>query len=114
MLDFRKLWDEALTFDEFVAACKAEHCGLWQGVYNLARVPEWALAAVSPRDAAQAAGDCGRLVRGRVEYCADPRAICRPGSRARAPSHHAGQVSRGHGPVSDQRLALDPDRDRAR
>jgi thioredoxin family protein len=48
MLDFRKLWDEALTFDAFVAACKAEHCGLWQGVYNLARVPEWALAAVPP------------------------------------------------------------------
>jgi DNA-binding transcriptional LysR family regulator len=48
MLDFRKLWDEALTFDKFVAACKAEHCGLWQGVYNLARVPDWALGAVSP------------------------------------------------------------------
>ena len=46
MLDFRKLWDEALTFDAFAAACKAEHCGLWQGVYKLARVPDWALAAV--------------------------------------------------------------------
>src|SRR3954465_14218059 len=46
MLDFRKLWDEALTFDAFVAACKAEHCGLWQGVYKLARVPEWAGNAV--------------------------------------------------------------------
>jgi hypothetical protein len=48
MQEFRKLWDEALTFDAFVAACKAEHCGLWQGVYNLARVPDWALAAVPP------------------------------------------------------------------
>lgn len=48
MLDFRKLWDEALTFEEFVAACKAEHCGLWQAVYNLARVPDWALVAVTP------------------------------------------------------------------
>jgi Thioredoxin len=48
VMEFRKLWDEALTFDGFVAACKAEHCGLWQGVYNLARVPEWALAAVPP------------------------------------------------------------------
>jgi len=48
MLDFRKLWDEGLTFDAFVAACKAQFCGLWQGVYNLARVPDWALAAVSP------------------------------------------------------------------
>jgi hypothetical protein len=46
MLDFRKLWQEALTFDLFVASCKAEQCGLWQGVYNLARVPDWALNAV--------------------------------------------------------------------
>ncbi|HEY3013358.1 MAG TPA: thioredoxin family protein [Gemmatimonadales bacterium] len=46
MLDFRKLWDQALTFDDFVAACKAEYCGLWQGIYNLARVPAWAREAV--------------------------------------------------------------------
>lgn len=46
MLDFKKLWEQALTFDAFVAACKAEHCGLWQGIYKLARIPEWALAAV--------------------------------------------------------------------
>lgn len=46
MLDFKKLWDQALTFEAFVASCKAEHCGLWQGIYNLARVPQWALDAV--------------------------------------------------------------------
>jgi DNA-binding transcriptional LysR family regulator len=46
MLDFKRLWDEALTFDGFVAACKAEHCGLWEGLYKLARVPDWALAAL--------------------------------------------------------------------
>ena len=46
MLDFRKLWQEALTFEAFVASCKAEQCGLWRGVYNLARVPDWALNAV--------------------------------------------------------------------
>jgi hypothetical protein len=46
MLDFRKLWDQGLTFEKFVASCKAEHCGLWQGIYNLARVPEWARSAV--------------------------------------------------------------------
>ncbi|HEV7366739.1 MAG TPA: thioredoxin family protein [Gemmatimonadales bacterium] len=46
MLDFRKLWDQGLTFEKFVASCKAEHCGLWQGIYNLARVPEWGRAAV--------------------------------------------------------------------
>lgn len=46
MLDFKALWDKALTFDAFVKACKAEYCGLWQGIYNLARIPDWALAAV--------------------------------------------------------------------
>lgn len=46
MLDFRNLWEQALAYDAFVASCKAEHCGLWEGVYSLARIPEWALAAV--------------------------------------------------------------------
>jgi hypothetical protein len=50
MLDFRAIWDKAFTFEAFVAACKAEHCGLWQGIYNLARIPAWALSAV-PADA---------------------------------------------------------------
>jgi hypothetical protein len=45
-LDFKELWDKAITFDAFVASCKAEHCGLWQGIYNLSRVPDWALAAI--------------------------------------------------------------------
>jgi hypothetical protein len=46
MLDFKKLWKQALTFEAFVASCKAEHCELWQGIYKLAQIPEWALAAV--------------------------------------------------------------------
>ncbi len=46
MLDLKKLWEKAQSFDAFVASCKAEHCGLWRGLYNLARVPDWALAAV--------------------------------------------------------------------
>jgi len=46
MLDFRKLWQDGLSFEAFVASCKAQHCGLWQGVYNLARVPDWARSAV--------------------------------------------------------------------
>jgi hypothetical protein len=46
MLDFKKLWEQALPFEDFVTACKAEHCGLWQGVYKLARIPEWARDAV--------------------------------------------------------------------
>jgi thioredoxin-like negative regulator of GroEL len=46
MLDFKGLWGQALTFEAFVASCEAEHCGLWEGIYKLARVPEWAAAAV--------------------------------------------------------------------
>ena len=46
MLDFKTLWGKGLTFEAFVASCKAEHCGLWQGVYNLARIPAWAREAV--------------------------------------------------------------------
>ena len=46
MLDFKALWDQALPFESFAASCKAEHCSLWQGLYDLARIPEWALAAV--------------------------------------------------------------------
>src|SRR5688500_9566819 len=45
MLDFRKLWDQAFSFEDFVTACKAEHCGLWQGMYKLARIPAWAREA---------------------------------------------------------------------
>jgi hypothetical protein len=48
MLDFKALWNQALTFDSFVTSCKAEHCGLWQGIYNVARIPAWAAAAVPP------------------------------------------------------------------
>ena len=48
MLDLKSLWNKALTFDAFVAECKAEHCGLWQGLYQLARIPVWALEAVPP------------------------------------------------------------------
>jgi hypothetical protein len=46
MLDFRKLWEQALTYDAFLASCRAEHCGLWLGVYRLAQIPQWARVAV--------------------------------------------------------------------
>jgi hypothetical protein len=63
MLDFKPIWEQAATFEEFVASCKVEHCGLWQGVYRLARVPEWARNAVpegSPRKLLVIAEDwCG-------------------------------------------------------
>ena len=46
MLDLRKLWEDALTYDAFLASCKSEDCGLWLGVYRLAKIPEWARVAV--------------------------------------------------------------------
>lgn len=64
MLDFRAIWGRALTFDAFVAACKAEHCGLWQGIYRLARIPPWAPAAVP-------AGEKRRLLVIAEDWCGD-------------------------------------------
>jgi hypothetical protein len=46
MLDFKSVWNRAQTFNTFVAGCRAEHCGLWKSIYNLARVPESAASAV--------------------------------------------------------------------
>ncbi len=47
MPDFRNLWNAAQTFDAFVAP-SSKHKALWQGIYRIARVPEWATAAVPP------------------------------------------------------------------
>ncbi len=51
MLDFQQLWNQALSYDDFVAASDLKHRGLWHGLHRLARIPGWALAAV-PADAA--------------------------------------------------------------
>ena len=47
MPDFRELWDLALPYERFVAASE-HHRGLWEGIYRLMRVPEWAFQAVPP------------------------------------------------------------------
>ena len=39
------LWENALTFDAFLAA-STKHKGLWEGLYAIARIPDWAAAAV--------------------------------------------------------------------
>jgi len=44
-LDFRALWEEALPYEEFVAAA-AQHHALWRGVYRLAEIPDWVGDAV--------------------------------------------------------------------
>jgi hypothetical protein len=47
MKDFRSLWSGALTFEQFLAASAPQHTGLWEGIYNLARLPDWSLDAVA-------------------------------------------------------------------
>lgn len=39
MLDFRTLWDGALTFERFVEESAPQHREMWQAVHRLARVP---------------------------------------------------------------------------
>lgn len=48
-LDFAKIWEGALTFDQFVALARPEHQALWQGIYRHARSPEWAAELVNGR-----------------------------------------------------------------
>ena len=45
MNDFQTLWQSALLFEDFVAASE-QHKGLWQGIYRIVRVPDWAFQAV--------------------------------------------------------------------
>jgi hypothetical protein len=41
MLDFRTLWEQALTFEAFLAV-STKHKGLWEGIYGITRLPPWA------------------------------------------------------------------------
>ena len=43
---FASLWDDALTFDAFLAG-STQHRELWSGVYRTAQVPAWATEAAS-------------------------------------------------------------------
>ena len=45
MTNFAALWDQALPFQEFVAASEKQK-GLWEGLHHIAVVPDWAIAAV--------------------------------------------------------------------
>jgi hypothetical protein len=46
-VDFAALWEQALTYEAFVAAGE-QHRNLWEGIYRLMRVPDWAFQAVPP------------------------------------------------------------------
>jgi hypothetical protein len=63
MLDFRTLWDRALTYPAFLAA-STKHKGLWEGIYSIARLPEWAVRAFPP-------GVRHRLLVIAEEWCGD-------------------------------------------
>jgi hypothetical protein len=45
MTDFKALWAMALPYQGFVAASD-QHKGLWEGIYRIVRVPDWAFQAV--------------------------------------------------------------------
>lgn len=62
-LDFRSLWDHAIPYAQFTREAK-KNCGLWAGVYRLARIPGWALA-----DARASAGS--RLLVIAEDWCGD-------------------------------------------
>lgn len=47
MLDFKSLWDIALPYEAFLAA-STKHRGLWEGIFKIARVPDWARMALPP------------------------------------------------------------------
>lgn len=44
-MDFSAFWNIALPYTDFVAASELKHRGLWEGLYRLAQVPGWAVAA---------------------------------------------------------------------
>jgi hypothetical protein len=63
MPDFKAMWDQAMTFDEFLQA-STEHRGLWEGVHRLARIPDWARLPVPE-------GEKRRLLVLAEDWCGD-------------------------------------------
>ena len=48
MLDFTNLWQRAISYHAFLEA-SGSHRGLWEGLYRLARIPDWAQSAGEER-----------------------------------------------------------------
>ena len=47
-MNFAALWSGAMTFDAFLAAI-GSHRALWEGLYRLARIPEWTTGELAGR-----------------------------------------------------------------
>src|SRR5215213_453413 len=47
-LDYRKYWDAAFPWSDYLAREVREHPELWNGVWQRARVPEWAREEAAP------------------------------------------------------------------
>ncbi len=63
-LDFRSVWTEALSYQQFVEESKKNR-GLWEGVYRTARIPEWAFGLACER------GKTARLLVIVEDWCGD-------------------------------------------
>jgi len=64
-VNFQELWPAGMTYPQFVEAANPIHRGLWESVYRLAKVPEWAMVAghAEPRNFLALAEDwCGDAV----------------------------------------------------
>jgi hypothetical protein len=62
MPDFRRLWDEALTYEAFIGS-STKNVPLWEAVHRLSRLPAWAGAPERPLHLLVLAEDwCGDAV----------------------------------------------------
>jgi hypothetical protein len=50
VLNFVELWRKAISYQEFLEG-SGSHRALWEGLYRLARIPDWAMtmAGAQPR-----------------------------------------------------------------
>jgi len=62
-VNFERLWSQAAPFAQCVAA-STEHKGLWEAIYRLGRVPDWARGAV-------VSGSVRRLLVLAEDWCGD-------------------------------------------
>jgi Thioredoxin len=63
MTDFESLWQQALPYDAFLAASE-QHRGLWEGIYRIVRLPEFAYRSLP-------AGTKRRLLVIAEDWCGD-------------------------------------------